>query len=134
MTRHDYAFPFRIDGSGQAGQAGYEAHVEQMVKQVLLTSPGERIDLPEFGCGLRRLVFAPHDENLNATTQMIVRQSLTKWLGTVIDVQRVRVLEPGELGPAELAANTDPEAVLALVVEYVVRDTLSSRELRLEVH
>ncbi|MEH2028374.1 MAG: hypothetical protein V7K67_01610 [Nostoc sp.] len=46
MNRHDYAFPFRIDAvSGQAAQTSYEAHVEQMIRQVLLTAPGERVYL-----------------------------------------------------------------------------------------
>ncbi len=58
MNRHDYAFPFRIDPvSHQAARTSYETHVDQMIRQVLLTSPGERADLPEFGCGLRRLLF-----------------------------------------------------------------------------
>jgi len=40
MNRHDYAFPFRIDPvSRQAAQTNYAAHVEQMIRQVLLTSP-----------------------------------------------------------------------------------------------
>ena len=65
------AFPFRIDaGFGQAAQAAYAAHVDQMIRQVLLTAPGERVDLPEFGCGLRRLLFAPHVRRAAcATTQ-----------------------------------------------------------------
>ena len=53
--RRDYAFPFRIDGgSQQTAQSPYAAHVEQMIRQLLLTTPGERVDLPQFGCGLRR--------------------------------------------------------------------------------
>jgi phage baseplate assembly protein W len=51
MNRVDYAYPFRIDpASGQAAQTGYATHVDQMIRQVLLTAPGERADLPEFGC------------------------------------------------------------------------------------
>lgn len=51
MARTDYAFPFRIDPvSGQALQTPYAAHVDQMIRQVLLTAPGERADLPQFGC------------------------------------------------------------------------------------
>ena len=60
MPRRDYAFPFRIDsGSRQAAEAGYADHVRQMIRQVLLTAPGERINRPDFGCGVKRLVFAP---------------------------------------------------------------------------
>jgi hypothetical protein len=53
MTRNDYAYPFRIDpASGQAAQTNYATHVDQMIRQTLLTAAGERADLPQFGCGL----------------------------------------------------------------------------------
>ena len=41
VNRNDYAYPFRIDpASGQAAQAGYADHVDQMIRQILLTAPG----------------------------------------------------------------------------------------------
>lgn len=93
--RHDYAFPFRIDSaSRQAQRTSYERHVEQMVIQVLLTSPGERADLPEFGCGLRAMVFAPSSAALTATTQLLVQQALTRWLSDHIAVTRIDVTTP----------------------------------------
>lgn len=91
--RHDYAFPFRIDlVSRQAQRTGYERHVAQMVRQTLLTTPGERADLPEFGCGLRALIFAGNSDALSATTEMLVRQSLARWLSDHITVQTVEVI------------------------------------------
>ena len=125
MERHDYAFPFRIDSSsGQAAQARYEAHVEQMIRQVLLTAPGERADLPEFGCGLRQLIFAPHSDALDATTQIMVQQSLTKWLAGQIQVKKVRVVPTAETGD---------EAQLLIQIEYVLIETqtLKSAEVRI---
>ena len=93
--RHDYAFPFRIDAaSRQAQRTSYERHVEQMVLQVLLTSPGERADLPEFGCGLRAMVFAPSSAALTSTTQLIVQQALARWLSDHIAVTRIDVTTP----------------------------------------
>src|SRR5437764_6276948 len=101
MARRDYAFPFRIDpASGQARQASYAAHVEQMIRQVLLTTPGERADLPDFGCGLRQLLFAPLSDALTTNTQMLVQQSLSEWLGGQIQVRNVIVLPP-EQTPVE---------------------------------
>jgi phage baseplate assembly protein W len=95
MIRHDYAFPFRIDpASGQAAQTSYAAHVDQMIRQILLTSPGERADLPEFGCGLRQLVFAPHSGALDATTQILVQKALNRFLSDQIVVQKVTVGPP----------------------------------------
>src|SRR5215813_3446777 len=95
MQRHDYAYPFRIDpASHQAARTSYEAHVDQMIRQILLTSPGERADLPEFGCGLRRLVFAPNSDALAATTQMLVQEALGRWLSEHLTVRAVDVLPP----------------------------------------
>jgi len=121
MARHDYAFPFRIDpASGQAARSGYAAHVEQMIRQVLLTDPGERVDLPEFGCGVRQLIFAPNSDALAATTQLIVLQSLNKWLGDQIQVQKVAVTRPE---PAQLF----------IQIEYVLIDTQAQRSLEMKV-
>ena len=125
MDRHDYAFPFRIDpASGQAAQTGYAVHVEQMIRQVLLTSPGERADLPEFGCGLRQLLFAPHSEALDTTTQMLVQQALNKWLSDQIQVKQVSVTPTG--------AGID-EAQLLIQIDYVLIETQSNNQLQVLV-
>jgi uncharacterized protein len=122
VDRHDYAFPFRIDpSSGQAAQAPYAAHVDQMIRQVLLTTPGERADLPEFGCGLRRVLFAPHSDALDATTQILVRQSLERWLGGIVEVRDVRLATPAETGD---------EARLEIEIDYVLVDALEARQTR----
>src|SRR5437867_8238581 len=119
MQRHDYAFPFRIDAtSHQAAQTGYEAHVEQMIRQVLLTSPGERANLPEFGCGLRQLIFAPHSEALDATTKMLVTTALERWLAGQIEVRDVTV--------TPLAETPDPAQIL-IRIEYVLIETQTPR-------
>ncbi len=114
--RRDYCFPFRIDGGSAQGALSptYEAHVQQMVRQVLLTSPGERADLPSFGCGLRRLLFAPNAEPLAATTQILVMQSLRRWLSGAIDVKEIRVLSPDDTGD---------ESKIVIQVEYTLRET-----------
>ncbi len=116
MPRRDYAFPFRIDPvSGQAAQAGYAQHIDDMIRQVLLTTPGERADLPEFGCGLRQLLFAPNSDALQATTRLIVRQSLERWLAGQIQVQDVKVSS----GPG------GGEAEIVVAVSYVQIETQS---------
>jgi uncharacterized protein len=115
MNRHDYAYPFRIDpSSGQGMQTDYASHVGQMIRQVLLTSPGERIDLPEFGCGLRQLIFAPHSSALDAATNLIVQQSLNRWLAGIITVQNVVVTPLAQL---------DDPAKLNIEIEYTLLAT-----------
>ena len=116
--RRDYHHPFRIDpASGQAMQAKYADHVRQMVRQVLMTDPGERVDLPEFGCGLRRMIFAPYSDALAATTQLLVQTSLARWLGQHIAVKRVVV------PPPDLAV--DP-GTLVIQIEYTLLETMDS--------
>lgn len=125
MARHDYAFPFRIDSSSrQAAQSDYPHHVDEMIRQILLTAPGERVDLPEFGCGLRRMLFAPHSDALDSTTQILVRQSLDHWLGDQIDVRQVVVTPPAETGD---------QARVELEIDYVLIDTLQARTTRVTV-
>src|SRR3954451_7612635 len=98
MARADYAFPFRIDPvSGQAQQGAYGVHVGQIIRQVLLTAPGERADLPEFGCGLRQLLFAPNSDALQATARLTVRRALDRWLAGQVQVVNVEV-SPGDGG------------------------------------
>jgi phage baseplate assembly protein W len=124
MVRHDYTFPFRIDPvSGQAAQSPYGIHVDQMIRQVLLTSPGERTDLPEFGCGLRQLLFAPNSDAVQATTQLIVRRSLDRWLAGRIEVKDVQV-SSGEGG--------DYSQILVQIA-YVLIETQSKQTIEIQV-
>lgn len=127
MTRHDFAFPFAIDaGSGQAVQAAYPDHVDQMIRQVLLTDPGERVCLPTFGAGLRRLLFAPLSAQLQSTTQMIVTQSLQTWLGDQITVQTVTVETP-------ISDPGLPDGTILITIGYVLIETQSVRQTQVQV-
>jgi uncharacterized protein len=85
-------YPFAIDAArGRlAEEEDYAEHVEQLIKQVLFTAPGERINRPDFGCGIKRLVFAPNSVVTAALAQVTIYQSLTKWLGEAIAVNDVK--------------------------------------------
>lgn len=84
--------PFAVDlGRGRlAEEEDYAAHIEQMMFQVLFTAPGERVNRPDFGCGIKRLVFAPNSEVSAALAQVTIFQALNKWLGSAIDVNDVK--------------------------------------------
>lgn len=125
MRRQDYAYPFRIDtASHQAAQAGYADHVAQMIRQVLLTDPGERVCLPEFACGLRRLVFAPHSDALQATVKLMVMQALSRWLAGQIEVKDVAVSRAGQSLDARSGEPASaPDGVLQIRIEYVLIET-----------
>ena len=122
IERRDYAFPLRIDGgSQQAAQAPYAAHVEQMIEQILLTAPGERVDLPQFGCGLRQLVFAPITSSLDATLKLQITQALGRWLAGVIQVSAVDVTTSAD------DALLDPGTV-QVTISYTLVDTQTSEQ------
>lgn len=124
MARHDYAYPFRIDPvSGQAQQIPYATHVDQMIRQVLLTAPGERVDLPQFGCGLRQLLFAPDSDALQATAQLTVQRALNQWLADQIQVINVAVSP----GPG------DDYSQIVVQVEYLLIETQTKRLTMIQV-
>lgn len=125
VTRADYGFPFRIDGtSGQAAQVPYAKHVDQMIRQILLTTPGERADLPDFGCGIRQMLFAPNSDALQASARLFVLQSLNKWLGDQIKVQSVQVTS---------GANDD-DATMLIQIVYTLIETQSPQLTEVVIH
>ena len=118
---HSIRFPVAIDrGLGKVSDEDrYAAHVDQLIRQVLLTNPGERINLPEFGCGLRRMVFAPNNPAAASLLKVTVLQALDRWLSTVIKV------EDAEVGAVE--------ETLTVRLRYVILARQERRYLNLEV-
>jgi len=84
-------FPFHLDARGRSAGTTPDDHVRDLIFQVLFTSPGERVNRPDFGCGLRQLVFMPNSDALATATQQLVQASLQRWLQDVIRVERVEV-------------------------------------------
>ena len=82
-------FPYHVDGRGRSAQVGDEAYVRDLIEQVLFTTPGERVNRPDFGTGLQQLVFGPNSDELAATIQLLVRSALQQWLGELIRVEAV---------------------------------------------
>ncbi|HEY3268743.1 MAG TPA: GPW/gp25 family protein [Armatimonadota bacterium] len=107
------AFPFHLDGRGRTAEADAEAHIRQMIEQVLFTAPGERVNRPDFGSGILQLVFTPNSDELAAATQMLVQGALQQWLGDLIQVEAVAV--------------EAVESTLHVAVQYVVRRSSERR-------
>jgi uncharacterized protein len=84
-------YPFRFDGRGGVATTGDEDHLRDLIHQVLFTNPGERVNRPDFGCGLLQLVFMPNSDALAAATQFTVQGALDRWLGDLIEVVQVSV-------------------------------------------
>lgn len=91
MDTTSFGFPFRINELGQVDTLTGDDNIRAKILQVLLTSPGERVNLPDFGCGLRDLVFDPNNEILAATTEFTITKSLQRWLGDEIFIESVDI-------------------------------------------
>jgi uncharacterized protein len=102
------AFPFAPDARGRSAVVGRERHIREMIEQVLFTAPGERAMRPEFGCGVKELLFQPASDALAAATQQMIHGALLRWLEGWIIIGRVTV---------EVA-----EAALVVTVVYTPRN------------
>jgi len=89
MSHIDY--PFHFDGRGRTAQADDSSHIRDLIEQVLLTAPGERVMRPSFGSGVMQLVFAAASPEIAATTQFLIQGALQQWLSDVITVDSVDV-------------------------------------------
>lgn len=107
-------YPFRVDGRGGSARTDEDDHIRDLVEQVLFTTPGERVNRPDFGAGLSQLVFAPNSDELATASQFLVQGALQRWLGQLIQVEAVQV--------------ESDDATLQVMVQYLVR-----RDLRRQV-
>jgi len=104
------AFPYRIDGRGRtAAPADLNAHIVELIEQLLFTNPGERVNRHDFGSGLMQSIFAPNSTELAAATQFLVQGGLQQWLGSLIQVQAVQVQAQ--------------DSTVVVNVQYLVRNT-----------
>lgn len=115
------AFPFRIGDDGRtAAPSSDDAHVRDELLQLLLTSPGERLFLPEFGGGVRKLVFEPASEALRGVVHARITNSLSRWLGHRLAVELIEVLWD------------DAAAMLEVIVKYRPAGSTDSRVVKFQ--
>jgi len=88
-----WRFPLRPDGRGRLTYAGDEEKIEESIWLILSTAPGERVMLPEFGCGLQELVFEPNSDLVRGAIAIEVQEALSRWEPR-IDVVDVAVEAP----------------------------------------
>jgi phage baseplate assembly protein W len=112
-------FPFRIDEAGRVFAQSGDPLLRGKILQLLLTAPGERVNLPEFGTRLRDLVFDPNDDVLAATTEFLIARALRRFLGEQIHVDQVQI------SADEVTLNVD--------IVYLRKSDLRSEQLRVGI-
>ena len=109
----EISFPFRIDSRGRTASSDAKRHIRDLIEQVLFTVPGERVNRPDFGCGLMQIVFAPNSSELGSATRFLVQGQLQQWLGDLIQVEAVNV--------------ESLDSTLTVTVQYIIRRTLQQQ-------
>lgn len=114
MSNLDY--PFAFDASGRTATTGDDDHLRDMLEQLLFTDPGERVNRPDFGTGLRQLVFAPNGGELATAVKFTIQSAIQRQLGDLIELRSLET--------------TSEDSTLTVVIRYVVRRTNDARVAR----
>lgn len=118
MNKH-LSFPFRINSNGRSAQvSSLEAHVRDELIQLILTNPGERAFLPEFGGGVRRLVFENASEAIAGVTKARITQAISRWLGHRVTLEDLQV--------------TIDNSTLEVQIQYRIAGTKDSRIMKFQ--
>ncbi|MBT8338599.1 MAG: GPW/gp25 family protein [Desulfatitalea sp.] len=107
------AFPFRVGEQGPAA-SGRQAHIRQIVEQVLFTNPNERVFRPEFGAGVRRMVFEPNSAALWDLAQQRLIANLAEVLQGEVDPNSLEVA----VGDEEKEGGGADSGILYIRVRY----------------
>lgn len=96
MNERYLAFPFGLTGAGGLATHDLDGAIRGRIEQLLFTSPGERVMLPGFGCGTRDLLFQGNNSVLAAATEFTVAKSLQTFLGHLLMIHAVHVVNDEE--------------------------------------
>lgn len=107
-----WSFPPRVTG-GNVAMVSLEEDIRQAIRIILETAPGERAMRPDFGAGLRRMVFSPITRGSLSMAQSRIEQSLLLWEPR-IDVKTVAV-----------SLDQDRSGVLLIEIQYRIRESNS---------
>ena len=112
-----WAFPLRTDATGGIALVAHVREVEESIRLILGTAPGERPMRPEFGCRIHDPVFGTPDAGTAGQIEYEVRASLARWEPR-IDVHDVTV-------------TSDPTdaAILYIDIRYAIRASNDPRNL-----
>ena len=112
-----WAFPLRTDPTGRVALVSGTEEVEQSIRLILMTAPGERPMRPEFGCAVHDYVFAPADASTAGDVAYAVRVAINRWEPRV------------DLGDVTVRFDAVDKGVLYVDIQYSLRGTNSPRNL-----
>jgi uncharacterized protein len=113
-------FPYRLASDGMTARTGREEHVRDLIEQLLLTRPGERLVRPALGCGLPDLLFAPLTPESVTAARMTIDLALQQHLSREVELVHLDVRAEGSALMIDIRYRLRPtgeEDALSLTVE-----------------
>jgi uncharacterized protein len=116
-----FSFPLKVSPQGLMQLSSDELNIEESIRIILRTEPGERVYRPDFGCRLSELTFSP----LNTQTMMMIRlyvqEALQRWEPRIDKIQ----------------VTIDPDPVrgrVDIMINYQIKNTYDSKSLVYPFH
>ena len=122
------SFPARIDARGRIALASGYGDIEESIRIILMTAPGERVMRPRFGCGIWDFMFAPLHQGTLTGMAFAVRAALAEWEPRIVveDVTATRLIDaPGQRSTSD----GDGQTAVSIDIVYRVRATNDRRNL-----
>jgi uncharacterized protein len=112
-----WGFPMRVDPNGGIALVADEREIEEAIRVILATSPGERSMRPLFGCAIHEHVFDTVTPLMMTQVRSKVRDALEFW------EPRITV------GEVHVVADPDDRSLVYIDISYRINDTNSPRNL-----
>lgn len=110
-------FPPQLDERGTMALTSDQDEIEQSIRIILGTVPGQRVMRPEFGCRIHELVFDPNSLDTAATARRYVAESLGRWEPRI------------NLRQVDIRPDPDEPSCLLISIQYQIEALHSNRSL-----
>ncbi len=112
-----WSFPLRVDQGGGISLSSRDREIQEAIRIIMATAPGERPMRPDFGCGIHNYVFAPADATTAGSIAYEVNRALELWEPRI------------DVGDVTVEVDDNDRACLFITVSYSVRGTNDPRNL-----
>jgi phage baseplate assembly protein W len=115
------SFPPRINANGRWTWSSGAENIRQSIKIILQTEPLERLMLPSFGSGLKKMLFQPNTVATHSLIEELITNALTRW------ERRIKVIS------VEVVADPKDVNTAWITLRYLLKATQASDQLQLRV-
>jgi phage baseplate assembly protein W len=115
------SFPPRVGPDGRITWSSGAQNIRECIRVILLTEPGERVMLREFGGGLRRFLFAPNVVSTHRLIEEAIRQAVGRW------EPRIR------LNDVQVEGAEDDETTAIATLRYTLVANRAEEQMRLRL-